>query len=301
MPSARSSNFKGGGGILRKKDGTVLDIQFTDKNPLWKDGAKPAGKPGDKKSDFHSLFAVLHIQEDGREELSLQPLFVGDADAFEVVLDGRGVKGDAQFSKSSDWFIFLDSLAHPKDGGAGFDESDFPEDPDGLVADYTALRGVRVQFDWEKNDVKTKKLGQRLVKGKDGKPDQKFDREDLVVRSYYGQVEVGEAPKQAPGSKKTSAPVVGKTMKKSTAPAVDIAALAAERILSVLKVAKGNALTLNKLSVKLLQEMANEPETREDVRAWALKADNVKGVEGVNYDVTTTVVSLKGDDDEDDA
>lgn len=306
MPSARASQFKGGGGILRRKDGTVLDIQFTDKNPLFKD-EKPRPAPKDGKKPFHSLYAVLTIQEDGRDEATQQPLFVGDADQFEVVLDGRGLSGEAALSKSSDFYIFLDSLSHPTDGGDGFPEESFPEDPEGLVADFSPVRGARVMFDWKKNEQKTKKLGQRTVKGKNGKPDMKFDREDLVVAVYYGQADVDAvaAPKVNKPAKTAAAPAktAAKTSKTAAAaPAVDIAQTASLKVAECLKAAKDNKLTINKLSVKLLTAMSNDPaDVREEVRAWALKGDNLKGIsgdyapdgfDGFAYDAASQTLSL---------
>jgi hypothetical protein len=282
MPSARASQFKGGGGILRRKDGTVVDIQFSDKNPLFKDEKKPA--PANGKKPFHSLYAILSIQEDGREEVTQQPLFVGDADQFEVVLDGRGLSGEGALSKSSDFYIFLDSLSHPTDGGDGFPEANFPEDPEGLVADFSPIRGARVMFDWKKNDAKTKKLGQRTVKGKNGKPDMKFDREDLVVAVYYGQSEVDAAETTKVNKPASSKQAAGKTTTKTTtkapaAPAVDVAQTACLKVAECVAVAKDQKLTINKLSVKLLQAMSNDPaDVREEVRAWALKGDNLKGI-----------------------
>lgn len=298
MPSAKSSSFRGGGGILRKKDGTILNIDFTPVNPLF-DG-KPAPKlaPGQKRSDFVWLYAVLTIQEDGREELTQQPLKVGSVDDFEVVLDGRGVSGTMQFGKGSEFGIFAESLSHPKDEGAGFDESNFPEDLEGLVADYTAIIGARVQFDWVKDESKwglanprkgKDKAGKEL-KGKDGKPIL-YDRENLIVRSYYGQVDVADVP--APVAKQGVVKTAPKKVAKPAVASVDIPALAASKVVAVLSSAKGNALTINKLSVKLLTEMSNEPDTREDVRAWSLKGDNLATIPGVLYDKTTQVVSLE--------
>lgn len=308
MPSARASQFKGGGGILRRKDGTVLDIQFTDKNPLFKEERK--AEPG--KKPFHSLYAVLSIQEDGREELSQQPLFVGDADQFEVVLDGRGLSGTAALSKSSDFYIWLDSLSHPTDGGDGFAEDNFPEDPEGLVADFSAIRGARVMFDWKKNDAKTKKRGQRVVKGKNGKADMKFDREDLVVSVYYGHVDVDEveAPKvNKPKAATTAAPAKAAPKSgKGTAPvsAFKVAEVGPVEVTKCLVAAKDNKLTINKLSVKLLSSMGAAPaDEREEVRAWALKGENLKGLVGSGfapdgkefaYDPTSQTVSLVDED-----
>lgn len=298
MPSTRAENFKGGGGILRKKDGTILGIEFTPINPLFKDTAP---KPGVKKSDFKWLYAVLTIQEDGREQVSLQPLKVGSVDDFEVVEDGRGVAGTRQFGKGSEFGTFLETLYKPLDEGEGFDPERFPEDPEGLVADFTNIAGARVQFDWQLDESKWGKAHPRKAKDKDGKPLMKdgkqvtYPAELLVVRSYYGQVEVGPAAsKPKPGG--AAARSAGTTAKKAAAkPAVDVAALAGTKVVAALLKVKGNATTIQKLNVKLLQEMAEAEyaDTREPVRAWALKGENVATIPGVTYDTDSKVVSYE--------
>ncbi len=280
MPSARPSSFKGGAGFLRAVDGTILDIQFTDKLPGQ--AAAPASKSG-----FHSLFAVLNLQQDGRDDLTQQALFVGDANAFGVTDDGHGVTGPEQFSKSSGWFIFLNSLVT-----AGFDETVFPDD-DPELADYSAIIGARVRFDQQVNEKLTKKLGQRADK-KD--PKKKYDRTDLIVTNYYGQVEV-EAPKATPVARVVAAPKAVAKVKKSAAPAIDIATVAAENIILALSTAKNQQLVKARLGVKLIQVMnAAEPTTRDSVREWADNNDNLSSIEGVNFDAATQVLSLLGDD-----
>lgn len=293
MPSARSSSFSGGGGgILRKKDGTILRVEFTTENPLWKDKSKTS------ESGFKSLFGVLHIQEDGREQVSLQPLFVGNADDYTVVLDGQGVSGVKGFSKSSDWFIFLNSLSNPIGGGEGFDETVFPEDPEGLVADYRALAGQRVQFDWQENAKKTAKLGRRPAK-KDGKPvlDAKgqpvtYPQEDLVVGTYYGRVDVvpAKAVVAAKSGTIVGAAKAAKPAAAAAAPAADVTEMAEEAILKALMAAKGRSLSKNRLSVKLLTSIQADEATIEAVRTWAMNDSNLSAIDGVN--VAGDTVSL---------
>jgi len=298
MPSARASKATGGGGILRRKDGTILDVQFTDKNPLWT-GEKPAAKDG-KNSDFESLFAVLTIQEDGRDTTTQQPLFVGDKNAYEIVADGRGIKGSKPLSKSCDFITFLETLSNPTDGGKGLAEDAFPEDPEGLVADFSAMRGQRVMFDWRKNEAKTKKFGQRVVKGKDGKPDMKFDREDLVVAAYYGQVDVSKVNVKAaakPAGTKAAQPAGSGSAKPAVAvEAGMVEALAEEHVTNVLKAAKDKTLTRNKLSVKLLNALGSlDAATREAVRVYCLDGANLAKIEDVNYTQGTDTVSYTGE------
>lgn len=311
MISARASKLKGGGGILRRKDGTILGLNFTTENPLFAGKPAPKRKPGDPKpSDFVWLYGVLDIQEDGREDITHQPLKVGGVDDFEVVLDGAGLSGTVGISKSSEFGIFLNSLSNPLDEGDGFDEEQFPEDPEGLVADFSPMVGARVQFDWIPDESKWGKANPRKAKDKDtGKPIMKdgkqvtYPRENLAVRSYYGQVDVAALAKAAKTAKAGGkAPVAGKPVKAAAASTgVDIADLASTKVVECLKAAKGNSLTKAKLSVKLLTALAGDNENREDVRTWALKGENLAsinanyapdGFDEVAYDAATETVSL---------
>lgn len=290
MPSARLSSFKGGGGILRDQDGVILDIRFTPDNPLAGKGTPKPGQPVQKKSDFKSLFAVLYIRPDGSEQTIEQPVWVGDATQFEISEDGRALLGDAPLSKSSGWFTFLESLvAHE------FDETQFPDD-DPNVADYSALRGARCRFGWQKNTKATEKYGQK-VSSKD--PKKKYDREDLVVVNYYGQVDVEdiEVAAKSPVAGKTAArPNAGAAkapVKKSAAPVVDVKTAASEQIILAVNAAKDKTITKAKLSVKLLTQMQTaDPALRSSVRDFALKGENLGDIEGIDYNAETETLTL---------
>jgi hypothetical protein len=270
----------------------VLDINFTTKNPLFKEERQALGKDG-KPSTYKALFAVLTIQEDGRQEQgpSLQPIKVGDAKDYEIVADGRGLKGTKGFYKDSPWIIFLNSLSAPVDGGDGFSEENFPEDPAGLVADYSNIRGVRAMFDWAAATDKWSVDHPRVVAPKDGKPGGTFKRENLVIANYYGQEDITKLaqPKLA-GSSNTGSSKAGASV------AVDAAlveATAETMVAQVLKAAKENKLTRNKLSVKLLQAMDSmDANLREAVRAFALDVEKLGTLDGVNFDKTSDIVTL---------
>lgn len=289
MPGARVASFKGASGILRDVDGVIVGIEFTDQNPL---AGRGTPKPGQKKSDFHSLFAVLQVKVDGAETASAQPLFVGNADDFGITEDKMGLTGPNPLSKSSGWFIFLNSIVNPGGvEGSGFDESNFPDD-DPELADYSALVGARVRFNWQKNEKATKKYGQKA--SKDGK--KKYDREDLIVTAYYGQVDVDATPAS------TSAPAAGKTSTTAAAKGKkgepNIPALSVENVLLALSKAKDNKLSKAKLSVKILTQMETaDAETRQAVRDWAFADANLAGIDGVDYDAKTQMVSLTPDED----
>ncbi len=284
MPSTRTSNFAGGGGILRRKDGTIVDILFTRDNPLFKDKNEP------KEGAFEWLYGVLTIQEDGREELTKQPLKVGSVDDFEVVLDGRGVKGTTEFGKGSQWGRFMATLAKPTEGD-GQPEDTYPEDPEGLVADYSNIRGTRVMFDWEEDTSKWAKANPRKVKGKDGKPDAVYPRENLIVAQYYGQVDVSKLATAArPKASTTAARPGGKPAARTAAPAAtvsadEVAIRAEAEVIKAVTSAKGKPLSKTKLSVKLLTQMGDADQTlSNEVRQWALDDKNLSQVDGVTYD-----------------
>lgn len=297
MPSTRASKATGGGGILRRKDGTVLEIQFSTKNPLFKEERQAMTKDG-KPSDYKALYALLTIQEDGRAEFgpSIQPIKVGDAKDYEIVCDGRGLSGTRGFNKTSPWIIFLESLANPTGGEAGFPEDKFPEDPAGLVADYSNIRGVRLMFDWAKDESDWAKKNPRKVEAKDGKPAMSFPRENLVVAQFYNQVDVASLPK-APVAGKPAAPATpqlsgSKAGVTKTIDAGLVQATAEDQVQTVLGAAKDKTLTRNKLSVKLLNSMASlDDGLREAVRTFALDGANLAKLEGVTFNQGTDTVT----------
>ena len=304
MPSPRASNFSGGG-ILKRKDGTIADIEFTPNNPLFADNTPK------EDAKFVPLWAVLHILEDGREELTKQPVRVGDVKDFEIVLDGRGVSGTKQFRKTEGFAIFMESLAKPRDGGEGQPEDTYPEDPNGLVADYSNIRGTRVMFDQinDTSDWATK--NPRKAKNKDGSPlikDGKqvtYPRQHLVVAQYYGQVDFSKlAPAQRGAAGKSVAKPTttgGKPTARTNAPAaaatsldpVQVQARAEVEILKAVTAAKGKPVTKTKLMVKLLTQLGGEPQALNDaVRLWADNDANLSQVDGVDYNADPKVQSL---------
>lgn len=299
MPSAAPSKFKGGGGILRDQDGTIVGVEFTPDNPLWT-GEAPAGK----KSDFKTLWGVLDILVDGSEKPTRQPIFVGDAEAFGVTDDKMGITGDGEISKSSGWFIFLNTIVNPVSGGAGFDEESFPAD-DPAVADYSALVGARCRFNWQVNEKATKKYGMKVSKVVDPKTGKKkkFNREDLIVTNYYGQVDVNVAEtsvakKIGVGSKQPAAPDVKQPGKVAKGSKVDVATLASDNIRLALNQAKGKTLSRSKVSVKLLNLLATDTaENRGAARAWMESDDNIRGIEGVIFNKETEMLSIDTSDD----
>lgn len=291
MPSARPSDFRGSGGILRNQDATIVGLEFTPDNPL---AGKGTPKPGQKKSDFKSLWAVLKVRVDGADPSlppSLQPVWVGGADDFGITDDKMGLTGEQELSKSSGWWILLDSMVNP--GGvkaSGFDEENFPND-DPTTADYSALVGARFKFNWQVNAKATAKYGKKVSKTDAKKT---FDREDLITTAYYGQVDVDEADNapaaQTTTGKGSSAPPAKGNKKGSK---VDVAKEAKDAIVIALSTAKDKTLSKSKLAVKLLTQLATvDAELRTAIREFADINDNLRNIDGVTFDEKTSSVKL---------
>ena len=309
MPSARPSSFSGGGGILRNQDGLILDLLFTPNNPLAGKGHPRPGQPPQKKSDFKSLFAVLYIQPDGSEKVLSQPVWVGDATKFGITENGRGLTGDAPLSKSSAWWIFLNSLVNPNGNvGTGFDEAQF-DDSDPNVADYSPIRGARIRTSWQKNEKATSKYGKKPPKEGSKGPKDGYDREDLIVTNYYGQVEVDENVDYRAAQTETEAPAKPAETKAATRPGaatpaakatkakkaepVDVKAYASEQVVLAVNAAKDKTISRTKLSVKLLTQLQSiDADLRAAVRAFAEKPENLQAVVGVVYDKDSDMVTL---------
>lgn len=280
MPSARPSGFSGGGGLLRGVDGTIVGLEFisrtTDAKPAQSAKAGQPAQPA--KPAFTSVQAQLTVLPDGATEVIQPfPLFVGGAEDY--TFDGPTVSGTKQFSKSSGWGTFMQSLVDAK-----FPEDLLPEDPEGVVADYTAVIGARVRFDWRKNEKATAKYGQTFSK-KDVKKAHGFDREDLIVTAYYGQAEVAKSGAVKPAS--------GKKAAKPAAAKVDVAQLAGDTVLAAVSKAKDQRITKTRLSVKILTLLAAvDADVRNEAIEWAGVDANLASIDGVNYDVATQTLSL---------
>ena len=280
MPSARPSSFSGGGGLLRGVDGTIVGLEFITHafagTPAQSAKAGQAAKPAILPST--AIQAQLTVLPDGATEV-VKPfaLKVGSADNYTV--DGTTISGTKPFNKNSKWSILIQSLEDAK-----FPMDLFPEDPEGLVADYTALVGARVRFDWRKNEKLTADFGKTFSKKDPEKKGKGFDREDLIITAYYGQAEVAPVKGAAKATKAT------KTAK------VDIATLAGDTVLTAVSKAKDQRITKTRLSVKILTLLASaDPDIRNEAIEWAGADPNLAGIEGVDYDAATQTLSLSAD------
>lgn len=281
MPKSAPSSFKGGGGILRGVDGVIQDVQFE----LY--------KPKDPKKQT-IINGVLTVLPDGADEpIETFGIFVGAEKDFTITNEGRALEGPNEFGRSTEWYTLLASLVEALKT-AGIEESDFFVQEEGSeTADYSCLINQRVRFDWRKNAQKTAKLGKRPNKQDASKPG--FDREDLIITAYYGEVEPTPVKavvksKPAPGAKTVTKAAGGKPNGKAVE--VNIGELASSKVVAALKSVKDGKLLKSKLSVKLLTGMAKEPEYREEVRTWAKDDDNLAGIVGVSYDPASQTLTL---------
>jgi hypothetical protein len=291
MPSARPSSFSsGGGGMLRKVDGTIVGLEFIQKD-FDAVGAKAANaKTGQAaqlaRAASSKLQAQLTILVDGADE-PVQPFAIGVGSVDDYTFEGATITGEKPLSKSSGWYLFLQSVVD-----AQFPEDAFPDDP--LTADYSALIGGRFKFDWLVNEKLTTKYGKKLSKKINPKTNKPYenDREDLIVTAYYGQADVAPAPA---ASKKIGVKPIAKSGVKRSAPkaAVDIAALASDKVILAVNAAKDQILSKTKLSVKILGLLAGQDaDVMQEAREWAFVDANLSGIDGVDYNVETQTLTL---------
>lgn len=293
MPSAKPSEFKGGGGILRDQDGTVVSLELTTDNPLYTDDSK--------KGSFNSLFAVVGVRQDGSEEVNVQPIWVGNADDFEITEDKMGLIG-GELSKGSSFHVFLESVSKTE-----FDEDNYEFDEAANMANWSALVGGRFRFNWVVDEKANKRLGQKKSK----KPDPKtgkfklYDRENLIVTNYYGQVEVEEQTvKPTPAAKKPglssakppAAPAVKQGAAKGGAKGKNVVFVedqAKALIIEAIGEKKGKPLSKSKLSVVLLNKLGTvDAQLRTDIRTWANDNDNLGAIDGVVFNAETAELTL---------
>lgn len=275
----RPSSFKaGGGGFLNNVDGKISDYEFTDVFP----GGKGKGKK--PKSDFHSLYMVLTIIVDGKEDApETTTLWAGDADAVEISDDGKTLtpsegNDTVIIGETSDVGIFLKSMTDH-----GFDESEFDEDE--AVANFEPIINQRVRFVQQTNVEKTKKLGKR--KGKDGK---EYNRQDLVVSEVYGPAEE-EAPAKGKKSSKAAPAAKGAKGKKEVEEA-DYSEAATEVLLAVLA-ASGGEIAVAKLNTPALRAMLKlKTEDKDDVLALLKTAEFLGTEDGWTFNTKKGLINV---------
>lgn len=275
---SRPSSFKSGGGFLNGVTSTLVDLVFSDH---WSDDA-PDGK----------FYLVPSFLVDGGDEAVTQHLFAGSSDFVAISEDGKSLIEGELWAKSPA-ALFIRTFVE-----GGFPETSLPED--GEPVTYQAMVGSRVITEQEVDEKATKELGKRKDK-KD--PSKSYNRTNLVVKRV---VALPGTPVQAATTRATSKPN-GKagtptpapvrkvaTAKKTTAPAVDIDALTAETLVSILGDTEGNTIDKVKLNLAVTRKL-NGNASRDTVRKRIqeddfLNAQTEAGI--VVYDPSTRMIAL---------
>lgn len=263
MASARPSSFKAGGGFLNNVDGVIVNYEFTTEFPGY------SGKASKKKSDFNPLYCVLSAQIDGADDPAVTTLFVGSADDFEIEDDGKTlvpVDKDGGLRQNSDFSYFIDSLVK-----AGFPETNLPDD----AINFEAIIGTRVRFVQERDEETTKRLGKK--KSKNGKKE--YDRTRLKVANVYA------LPDAKSGSKAKS--------KAADADNDDIATLATQSLVALLKKSPGKKLLKKKLPVGIINQIGNKHPNRNEIKDMVVSDEFLSNDDAPwSYDEDTQEVSL---------
>lgn len=165
--------LKKGGGFWNNTDGVLLGFEFTNTAP----GADAAG-------DW--VYVVPSFQADGAEDVTTQHLFLGGADRYSISKDGKTAQGVVDGENAEITTIgantpagrFFDTLVE-KGEELGI-ENLLPDLEGGDPLNFEAIEGTRVRLIQEKDEVGTKKRGQR--QGQNG---QKYDRTNTVIASVY--------------------------------------------------------------------------------------------------------------------
>jgi hypothetical protein len=190
--------YRSKGGILNDSDGTILDYQFTVDPPFFTN-----------KGRFYHL--VLTIQEDGREEPTTQPFFLGGSEENRTVSDDGhqlsspdGKSPVTPNTGSSDFFDSYDAAmeAAGVDGGAQVETGDDSVFELGII-------GARVRFVQQPLGAvelaKLKADGRKTERKDKNDPSKSYPLTKTIVSKFYGI----EKPKAAvkSGGPKTVADV----------------------------------------------------------------------------------------------
>ena len=260
----RPANFKRGGGFLNQVDATITGFQFLVGEPA-------AIKKGERKGEmFTPLSLVPSFRQDGADDDVSQRLLIGDADNFgEVSEDGKTLNlGEGRISGYCEAAIFVESLVE-----GGFPSERFDEDPSTWNLDPAV--GTRVRLIQEVNADKTKRQGKQ--KGKDGK---EYDRKDLKVSTVHDLPTVVT---------KTNGKAAKPTNKAKAAKGPDVKELGDSTLFGILGDNDGS-IALAKLKMKVFAAFgAKHPQRdqRDAVIAYVTNPDNIRGIEGIEFDGTT--------------
>lgn len=283
--AAKRAVFSGGGGILNGSDGVILDYQITTDPKVF-------------ETSGEYFYNVLTIQEDGKDRVTVQPLFMGGTPAnFTVSADGHQLTKDGEegfIGRKSANSDFTASFERAQEEAGETDIGAAEDTGDDRVIDFTPLIGARCRFEQmplsEAELAELKKAGKKTYRQDRKDPSKKWPLTKTVVTRFYGRQAVKAAGK--PTGKSSTVAKGGKP----NGAAVDIAALAQEAVVSILGDAKNNSLKLSALSTKVLQHFMNGPLSahKNAIATFVSDEDNLSQMEGIEYNAKSEVVSLEG-------
>jgi hypothetical protein len=273
MAGSRPSQFKKGGGRLNGVDGTIAGYEWTTEYPFQSED-----RPAKRTSEFNSLYFVLRARLDGADEDTIEPIWAGNADNFEIEDGGltlTPVEDTFELGANTDFGKFIGSLCE-----AGFPDTNLPEDR----INYEAIVGTRVRFGQVQTLDKTGKPRKRVVnKGKF--KGREFDVTSTVVTNV---LDLPSVRGKANGAAKT-VKAATKPNGRVAAPVEDdeTAELAGATIASILSKnvdKQGNSMPLLKtrFQMRVFAELGAKHPQNNEVVAWLKNDKNLEGLENVS-------------------
>ncbi len=256
---------KPGGGILHNRIGMVRDYRFTTDTP-WDQKSRGKGK--------ELLYLELSIREDGSDQDTVQPLFIG-SEEFLVVSDDEKDLTDAE----------RDTISVNAETGAGkfllsMLDAEFPENrlPDLKGGDPLNLQGIigtRFRFEQRVNEALTKEKG---------KKDGKWNYTDLVVSEVVSlpDAKAGKSNGAAKGAKPTTAAGAGE----------DTADIATEAVVAVVGAADKQTLNIKRLKMAVLGNIGMKHPRRQAVVDYVADPANIAAMDGIAFNEKSGMVSL---------
>lgn len=264
--SSRPSAFKKGGGRLNGVDGTIAGYEFTTEFPFQGD------RPAAKKSEFNSFWMVLSVRVDGADEDTIEPLWAGNADNFEISDDGltlTAVETGFELGANTDAGRFIASLCE-----AGFPESNLPDVTNEV--NFEPIIGTRCRFVQVAQVGKDGKVMKRLVK-KGKFKGKEFDQTATQVGNVLALATLAKA------AGKTAAAKVTKGNGKA-APSPEVSELASATLLDILGDTDEGSIAKAKLRMKIIAKLGPKHAQRDDVIKMLNDEAFLASMDGVTYD-----------------
>lgn len=312
---ARPSQFRKGGGRLNGVDVVITGYEFTGDELVYTKGesgfsrveftpGKVKRAEGGVKDKFHALNCLLSFRVDGATEDTVEPMFAGGADDFNINDDGLTIWDAAYDTPEAAAEAAEDSANKVKELGAntkfanfitslceaGFPETNLPEDR----INYEAIVDTRVKLiQREDPAMKGKK---RIDKATKKEYAYTFTAVDEVLGLPEAEAPVA-AVKTGAAKKGTVAPAV-KAGAKKTAPVAEPEGgdLDAETTLALAEaVAAKSPMKVGDLSMWVLKNRMKHP-LREEIRSRIIDKVFLATEAGWVYDKVGKTVSAPSED-----